>query len=266
MILSTATVWSDEGDSGEKPGIWRRFLDWREARLDATDTYVLSTQGLAYAALQDERMTPLVYRALGAGLRAGERSYRPKEIVLSAFAGQYTAVLNKATLAGDYSYMNPRGTLDWIYLRRIPGLPLAAGGGITATGNMRILSELGNSALNYDVVASVSAAARWEQAFRLFDRPAWWHVGLKTPVFSYLLRHPGYAVSYGGSRTAWAAPWRFYRLRLDAGISRLLDRSEENRLAIEYHYDFYGANDRDAGHRLTLGAHSITVGYALKTR
>ncbi len=256
---------SDGENADEKPGLWQRFLEWREERIAKTDTYTVSANGAGYAAIQDTRMAPRVYRAPGFVAVVQDRTYRPKETVLSTFFFQFAYPLTEKTLAGKASYVNPRGTFDYAYLRRIGSLPLTVGGSLSFTGNLRVLDSLGNSSLNYDLIASLNPTARWEQEFTLFGRAASWHAQVTTPVFSWVLREPAYNVSYSGNESIWAPPWRLYRLRVNLGISRLLEHSSENRLSLDYFYDVYGMTDADAGHNLALGNHTISVGYALKT-
>ncbi len=255
----------NEEEEEEERGLWRRFLEWREERIAKTDAYVVSANGPGYAAIQDTRMSPLVYRAPGFVAAVQERTYRPKETVLSTFFFQFAYPLTEKTLAGKASYINPRGTVDYAYLRRLGSLPLTVGGSFSFTGNLRVLDTLGNSSLNYDLIASLNPTARWEEDFTLFGRPASLHAQVTTPVFSWVFRHPEFNVSYAGGESVWAPPWKLYRLRVNVGLSRLLQHSSENRLSIDYFYDLYGMADVDAGHSLALGNHTITVGYALKS-
>jgi hypothetical protein len=208
----------------------------------------------------------MVYRAPGVRLLFENRIYRPNEIIQTDLSFQFAYVLNSETLEGDYTYTNPRGMAAVAYLLRFKKLPLAIGGSVSCTANYRIIGELSNSGVNYDVIASIEPAARWEQDFRLFNQPTRWHVSAAVPAFSFVVRHPAYNISLGGSETVWAPPWQFYRLRLNAGIDRLLKHSDENRFTVEYHYDFYGLRDQDSGHRLNIGTHTITLGYAIKTK
>jgi hypothetical protein len=256
---------AQEESSEEEKGLWQQFLKWREERIAATDSYQVSTVGTGYAAIQDTRMAPLVYRAPGFVAVNQQRTYRPKETVLTTFFFQFAYPLTEKTISGEATYTNPRGTIDWAYLRRLGDLPLSVGGSLSWSGNLRVLDSLGNSALNYDLIASLNPTARWEARFRLFDRDASWHAQVTTPVVSWMLRMPQYNLSFGGNQTFWAAPWKLYRLRLNLGISRLLTHSEENRFTIDYFYDIYGTVDRQAQDRLNLGNHSIVLGYALKS-
>jgi hypothetical protein len=262
LVLSVAALPAEDAD--EEKGVWQRFVDWRQERIEKTDSYSLAVQGPSYAALQDTRMTPLIYRAVGGGLLFEGRTYRPEELVLTRFWFQFAYVLSDGAREGEFSYFNPRGSGSTSYLRRLDSLPLAVGGFVDLTGNWRILQPMGNSSLNFDVIASVGPEVRWEQSMTLFDRPARWHVGMSVPAVAYVIRSPAYALSYQEPASFWAAPWVFYRLRLSAGIDRLLNHSEENRLAIDYHYDFYGL--QEPSHSLTMGFHTITIGYALKSK
>jgi hypothetical protein len=90
-------------------------------------------------------------------------------------------------------------------------------------------------------------------------------VQLTTPLVSHVVRNPAYSLSFQGSQQGFAAPWDLYRARMNLGISRLLEHSNENRLSIDYFYDIYGRYDEPSGHRLVLGNHTITIGYALKS-
>jgi hypothetical protein len=211
-------------------------------------------------------MTPLVYRAVGGALCFQSRTYRPNVLILSSAFLSFNTVLSKETLGGVYSYNNPRATVSGTYFHGLGLNGISLGGGMSVTGNMRLLDQLSNSSYNYDIVADIHIAGRRERSFRLFDRPAEWHVELAAPLFSFVVRHPSYGVSYQGSASHWAPPWRLYRARLNVGLSRLLTHSEENRLALDYMYDLYGMRDRDSGHKLTLGLHTIVLGYALKAR
>lgn len=264
----TTSVESGTAESGDDGSwllrTWNRFMRWRNERIAKTDTYVLAVQGPGYAALQDTRMTPLVYRALGGALSFEDRTYRPEEIVLTRFFFQYSHVLSDGALDGDFVYQNPRGSGSLTYLRRFQSIPLSLGATLDVTGNVRTLDPMGNSRFNYDVITSLSPAARWEDSFTLFGRDAGWHVGVSVPVVAYVIRNPVYNLSYQKSAAYLAAPWTYYRLRLHVGVDGLLKYSNENRWALDYHYDFYGL--REDPHRLTMGLHTLTIGYALKTK
>lgn len=259
FLLTCGTVFAQED-----AGIWQRFLTWREQRLESTDSYVLAVQGAGYAALQDTRMTPMIYRAAGAALLFEDRTYRPNEMVISSIFGQLSYVLTDGALDGDIRYLNPRGAATIRYLRRLGSGSPAVGGALDLTMNWRILDPMSNSSLNFDIIGSIGPAVRLERKLSLFDRPASWYVGASAPVLSYVVRMPEYNISYGSVSSYVAPPWKLYRLRLRAGVDRLLTRSEENRLSLDYRYDFYGL--RENPHRLTLGLHTITFGYALKTK
>ena len=271
LLLGTALTWGQSGGDGE-PGededlnLFERFLRWREARIERTDTYQLNLTGAGYAALQDLRMSPRIYRAPGFVTVSEQRDYRPRESFLQSFFFQFAYPITEETLALEESYLNTRGTLDFIYLRRVRELPLQVGGGLSGTGNLRTLNSLQNSALNYDIVVSLEAAGRWQQEFSLLGRPAEWHVQALTPLFSWVMRQPAYNVSYAGGSETWAFPWDFYRFRFSVGLTRLLDRSDENRFSVEYAYDFYGMSQPNAAQRLSLGNHSLVLGYAMKTK
>ncbi len=267
LILGAGTglATAQEESTEEEKGLWQQFLEWREKRIAATDTYRVSTGGAGYAAIQDTRMTPVVYRAPGFVAVNQRRTYRPEETVLTTFFFQFAYPITEKTISGKATYTNPRGTIDWAYLRRLGDLPLSVGGSLSWSGNLRILDSLGNSALNYDLIAGLNPTARWEEGFTLFGRDASWHAQVTTPVVSWMLRMPQYNLSFGGNRTFWAAPWKLYRLRLNVGISRLLTHSQENRFTIDYFYDVYGTVDREADDRLNLGNHTIVFGYALKS-
>lgn len=271
LLLGAALAWGQPAGDGE-PGndedlnLFERFLRWREARIERTDTYLLNLTGAGYAALQDLRMSPRIYRAPGFVTVSEQRDYRPRESFLQSLFFQFAYPITEETLALEETYLNMRGTLDFTYLHRVRGLPLQVGGGLSGTGNLRTLDSLQNSALNYDIVVSAEAAGRWQQEFSLLGRPAEWYVEALTPLFSWVVRQPAYNVSYAGGSETWAFPWDFYRVRLSAGFSRLLDRSDENRFSVEYTYDFYGMSQPDATQRLSLGNHSIVLGYAMKTK
>jgi len=268
LAQETSDAPPESASSGEDedPGLWQRFLDWREERISRTDSYQVVLNGPGYAAIQDLRMSPRIYRGPGFVAFAQLRDFRPKETVLQTLFFQFAYPLTEETISGDSSYNNPRGTVDLTYLRRVAELPLQLGGGLSGGGNLRTLSSLSNSAFNYDISVSANASARWQHDFSLFGRDAEWHAQLSVPLFSWVSRMPAYNISYVGPATTWAFPWDFYRLRLNLGLSRLLKRSDENRFSIEYLYDFYGMSEPNREERLTLGNHAIVFGYALKTK
>ena len=262
LLMAPASLHAQE----EEPSLWERFLQWREERIEVTDSYSVSSIGPGYAAIQDTRMTPLVYRAPTFTAYSQERVYRPREALFSTFVFQFAYPLNERTLSGDATYLNPRGTIDIAYLRNPAPEQLRVGGSLSTTGNLRTLDSLGNSALNFDIITSINASARWEDEFTLLNRPAKWYVHATTPLFSNVIRSPAYNLSFEGAAVHWSPPWDFYRLRLNVGVSRLLKHSEENRYSIDYSYDVYGRMDEPTGHRLTIGTHSLTFGYSLKTK
>jgi len=246
--------------------LWRLFLDWREARIEATDSYLLSSPGIAYATVQDTTMTPLVYRSVAFAALAEARSIRPHEVVLATAFFQFASPPVASPSGGDANYLNLRGTVDFAYLWRPSGTSFALGAGLSLTGNSRQLDSLGNSSRNYDIAVSLNPAAEWEYEFRLLGRPTVWRVGATTPVFSWVQREPAFNVSYAGTRSLWAAPWQFGRIRLATGLSRLLDRSDENRLRLDYRYDLYVVPDEPGGRSVVTSSHALTLGISSKTR
>lgn len=250
----------------DQPGLWQRFLTWRAERTAITDTLLVTSQGGGYAPIQDTRMSPLLYHAPAATLVFEDRTYRPREIVLFAATGHFAFPLTEDTRSGREQYLNLRGTVDAAYQRRIAELDLYGGGSLSFTANQRLYTALSNSSFNFDLIASANAALRWDEAFTLFERPASWHLQAIAPTFSWVLRSPAYGVQLSGDQSIWAFPWRFYRLRLNVGITSRLKHSLENRIAIDYRYDFYGMRDQASGHSLSLGVHAITLGFALKTK
>lgn len=266
IVMSAALPAQTDSESGaEKAGLIERFRNWREERIAVTDTYTLSASGAGYAAIQDTRMAPRIYRAPGFVAVNQDRTYRPQEIVLRTLFFQFAYPLTNKTIALDASYINPRGTIDFAYLRRIGPEALSVGGSLSTTGNLRVFDALGNSSLNFDIISSLNAGLRWEDRFSLFGRPTRWYAQLTTPVVSYVVRNPAYSLSFQESARGFAAPWDLYRARLNLGLSRLLEHSNENRFSIDYFYDVYGSYDASTDHRLVLGNHTITFGYSLKS-
>lgn len=266
LILSAGMLFAEEQEEAKKTGFFAKIKEKIEAIEKVTNSYRVSSEGIGYTAIQDTRMAPMVYRAPGFSALMQNRTYRPKEMLLTTFFFQFSYPLYEGSLAFDETYLNPRGTIDTAYLRRIGELPLLVGGSINGSFNIRNLDALGNSSLNFDIIASVNATARWEDSFTLLKRPATWHVQAATPVYSLVVRHPLFNVSYSGNEVIWAAPWQFYRIRLNAGITRLLPRSNENSLTVDYFYDFYGLSGKNINHDLNIGLHSLTLGYALKIK
>ncbi len=266
LIAATWGIAQEEPDGQDPVGLWERFLTWRTQRIEATDAYRVPFQGAGYAALQDTRMTPMVYRAPVYAAVMQNRAIRPKETVLTTFTFQFAYPLTDQTISGEASYLNPRGTIDVAYLRRFWAPPILVGGSLSWTGNLRTLDVLGNSALNYDLIASFNLTSRRQEQLLVFGRLGSWHAQVTLPVVSWVLRQPAYNISYAGSRTFWAAPWRFPRVRLNVGATRLLQHSAENRLSVDYFYDLYGMQDEASGDRLVMATHALAVGYALKTK
>lgn len=256
--------WCADESSGESPGLFERIMMRRRARIAVTDIYAVSTAGFGYTALQDTRMTPLIYRAPVVAANIQSLIYRPKALILFSIPAYFAYPITPKSIAGEEAYYVMRGTVDLAYLRQFQRAPLALGGGVMFTAGARLQSSLGNSATNVDFIASVFPTLRWEDDFSLLKRPAIWHIQATVPIYSFVTRLPAYNLPMVGPQIIWAFPWRFYRVRIKAGISRLLQHSEENRLNIEYSYDFYGLSVKDSTHRLALGLHTLTVGYAMK--
>lgn len=257
---------SSSGSDQSEPGIWRRFIDWRAERIAATDSYRASSAGVGYAALQDTRMTSLVYRTPAYAAVIQHSALRPYDVVQTTLTAQFALPLVGQPNADPTAYLNPRGDIDVAYLRRFDALPVSVGAGLTLSGNLRQYSTLGNSGFNYDIHSALNATARWQHHFSLLKRPSVVHVRVTTPVVSWVLLYPDFNIAYAGGTSYWAAPWGLYRIRLNVGLSRLLTHSDENRLRLDYSYDVYGTHDSATDDRIVIASHMLTLGYSMKTR
>jgi hypothetical protein len=265
FLLVATLGWSEDGSEADDPSFWQRLVQWRNAWIAASDSYTVSSSGLGYAAFQDIRMNPVIYRGPAFSTAVQNFIYRPKSILLASTVSHMAYPITEKSILAEELYLGGRFTTEMTYFRRFSVIPLAIGGSFSVAGNVRAQDALGNSALNYDIAASISPTIRWEGGFTLSKRPAIWYVQAAVPAFSLILRLPEYNISLGEHETVWALPWQYYGLQLNVGISRLLPHSDENRLTLDYRYDFYGLSKADYPHRLVLGLHSLSVGYAMKT-
>jgi hypothetical protein len=268
-LLPPATATADEtreNQETEKPGLFQRFRAWRLDKIAETDAYLLLAPTTTYVNLQDTRMTPLIYGGFGFGFVLQDLVIWPNLISDTTFTGHFSAPSVPDVLPGIYQNIN--GTMDMAYLYRVPGVgsaiggQLAAGGSLSAGTSFRLYDKLQNSALNFDIVASVNASARWGLSFVVFNRSLTWHLAGTTPLFSYVGRYPEYTID--GLRSYWAPPWVFPRITIETGLGTGLRWSEENRVELSYTWDFYALNELDGLHVLRIGTHQLALSLGTK--
>jgi len=271
LFAPTLVLAADDGPSHdsatEDPGFIARLRTWRLARIAVTDAYLIAGPTSTYVNLQDTRMAPLVYSGFGAGFVLQDYIVRPRWVSATTIAAGFAAPTGGSVLPG--LYQNTTGELDLAFLYRVPtaapaGSALMAGGGLSAGGNLRFYDKLQNSARNFDIVASLNAAVRWELPFALFNRSLVWYIVGRTPLFSYVGRYPEYTLD--GLRSYWAPPWQFVRLTVETGFIAKLRWSEENRIRLSYLWDFYAMNEFDGLHLLRIGTHRLAVSLDTKRR
>jgi hypothetical protein len=260
------TIGAEAAGDTAKPGFWNQLRHWWEERSRITQSYLVSSAGIGYTAFQDTRMTPMIYRAPGFPVLTQHITKRPQEMILTHLFFQFSYPITEPNLSGESLFINPRGTIDTSYLRRIADLPLWIGGSFSGTFNLRLADSLSNSMLNFDILTCLGPAVRWDEDFILFRQPATYHLMASLPLVSHVLRNPLYNTSYGGNEMFFAPPWELYRLRFNAGMARRFPRSNENSLSIDYFYDLYGLARRDKPHDLVTGIHSLVFGFSMKLR
>ena len=266
LIAVSAAGETIDSEDDAHANLWARFRAWRLERIAETDAYLLVAPTAVYVNLQDTRMSPLVYSGFGAGVVMQDAIERPRWLNTTTFSAHVAVPEVPAVLPGTYQAIGLAA--DAAFLYRLPGVgkkaegELAAGGSLSATGNIRVYDKLQNSALNADIVASVNASLSWQMQFTLFGQPVTWSLRAKTPLFSYVGRAPEYTLH--GLSSSWAPPWSFARATVETGLGMPLRHSNENRIRLWYGWDFYAFSEFDGLHVLRIATHQI--GLSLATR
>ena len=257
---------ADDGEADEKPGVIKRFKVWRLERIAATDAYLTLSPAAMYVNLRDTRMTPLIYSGFGFGGTIQDFEIHPRMLWITTVTGYLAAPTVPDVLPGFYQ--NIAGELDLDYLYRVPGIgrasggELAAGGGISGGINVRSYDKLQNSALNFDIIVSINAGARWQHDFTILGRTISWFLYGSTPLFSYVGRYPEYTLH--GIQSYWLPPWRFARATVESGLNTNLRWSEENRMQFSYRWEFTALDEIDGLHILRTGTHQVALSLAVR--
>ena len=131
-------------------------------------------------------------------------------------------------------------------------------GGASLTGRYvyNQILNYSNSADNYTFLNNLGVTGLFHYTFRMADR--WWSLewALNLPLATFYMR-PGYSVNFPNNElgeTGFATLNQFYEI--DSEIRLVFPLRNENKIALEYHWDYYSLN---TSNKVQYGSHGIFV-------
>ncbi|MFK7923981.1 MAG: hypothetical protein AB8H47_18630, partial [Bacteroidia bacterium] len=231
----------------------------------ATQTkYMVMGLNGRYGLIQDFRMSGLTYQGTGPGLILAYRMRSPKvweEFVVDPSVSFQTSNNEQALLYNPYIGMSYR------YLRHLTDLGskqdwhLYLGGELEGRGNVRILSELGNSAAHWEGIGALNLAAAIQKDVKLplIKTPVSMDYQLMLPVFAYVNRGPSYSLSgLDPQNHVFTSINGLSRVNSELGLSFPFSKNNPNKLRVAYRWDFYGFNDNEI-HPVRSAQHGLAV-------
>lgn len=267
LILGLITAQAQEKDSSKMFFVKKYYLKKQAKAIRNAkkfDTYRVTGLSLGHAAVQDTRMALPVYLggSIGSNLSWKEFSEKWYNELNIEFA--YT---NPSFEGGSYSsYNNFRILSNLSYLRKLNEKNLYLGAGIHFVDGLRTYSYLGNSSFNNDLIVSINPELNYKTAFSVFKRQFNFYSGVSINGFSYVNRTPAFSISLDGSNNYFAPIGQFNRVRMATGIHWRKRFSQENRIGLEYSWDFYSLNEKQGYVKLRSAQHLVSVNYWFKTR
>jgi hypothetical protein len=243
-----------------------RKVQRQNARADARaarEGYLTLQLGSGLAQTLDARIAENRYIGLGTMISSGWLGRNPRRMLSYSLESR---VLTFSQLNMENIGFNSYNQGRLAYLRALPlkgSQPgsLYLGGELSLLVNARILSALGNSAINLDLVPSLAAALQYERdvTLRLFKSPLRLDGGLRLPLLSYVLRLPQYGLSgLGGISSALAPVGDFTRVVTELGFGTAFSPRNPNRWRFAYQWDFYAYSDLDI-HPLRVAQHALIL-------
>ncbi|MFY0672062.1 MAG: hypothetical protein JXQ87_01575 [Bacteroidia bacterium] len=228
------------------------------------DTYRVTGLSLGYASTQDTRMALPIYSGASLGANVSWREFSEKWYSELNFEFAYT---NPSFEGGSLSsYTHLRMLSNMSFLRKLNQNKFYLGAGIHFVDGLRIYGFIGNSSFNNDLVVSINPELKYQSAFSLFKRQFNYYTGISINGFSYVNRTPSFATGLDGAHNYFAPIGQFNRVRMATGLHWRKRFSQENRMGLEYSWDFYSLNENDGQVKLRSAQHLISLNYWFKTR
>ena len=131
-------------------------------------------------------------------------------------------------------------------------------GGMSLTGRYAYnqILHYSNSADNYTFLNNIGVNGLLHYTFRMMDR--WWSLEwfMNVPIATYYMR-PGYSINFPEDKlgeTGFTSFNQFYEI--DSEIRLVFPLKNENKIALEYHWDYYSLN---TSNKVQYGSHGIFI-------
>jgi len=131
-------------------------------------------------------------------------------------------------------------------------------GGMSLTGRYAYnqILHYSNSADNYTFLNNIGVSGLLNYSFKMADRQFFLEWFMNIPIATYYMR-PGYSVNFpddGLGETGFTSFNQFYEI--DSEIRLVFPLRNENKIALEYHWDYYSL---DTTNKVQYGSHGIFI-------
>lgn len=234
----------------------------RQAKKDATDTYLVRGSSLQWFTIQDTRATPNLYGAPGAGIITASIKRRPG--VIQYFDNANLNYGYMVSLAEGSTGHLGRYTGGYSHVREINNpsrWSTFLGGGIYAQYTGRFIPALANSLYHHDLTAALRIRGEVEHEFRLRKKNLIFQYRLQVPLVAYVNRWPEFGLSLRGPAQT-VAPIGFWNQVLsEVALEGWLSDRNDNRWRVSYQWDWYAF--KEEVHSLNLASHAISFTYLI---
>lgn len=228
------------------------------------DNYTVLGMSLSHNTIQDTKMAPSIYSGPGIGIRHDMIQLSETAWMSSKFEGTY-AIPGREGWDGNYTNVNIK--YQFLYTKKVKKHPnLYLGASMDFLNQFKLYTPLGNSAVNNDLVVGLQPVAMLRKERKILKRNSIAYTRMGFNLLSYVNRYPTYNV---GSRELnyFISPIGvFNRFRFELGFNTLRKWSNENRVGLEYSWDFYAMNELDKQFKVRAAQHMVTFNFYLKTR
>lgn len=235
------------------------------ANAEKYETYRVSGLSFGNAAVQDTRMAPAVYRGATIGGNLSWREFSENwynEVNLEfaytnpSFEGGSSSTYNNFRMQSNVTYLKKFNEQSSFFL----------GGAIHFVDGLRIYPYLGNSSFNNDLTVSINPELRYQKEIGFIGRSYTVYSNFSINAFSFVNRTPSFSISLDGAKSYWAPIGQFNRARIVTSIHSKRKFSNENRIGLEYSWDFYSMNENNGYVKLRSAQHLVSLNYWFKTR
>ena len=250
-------------------------LSWLQKRLakrkikakknaEKFDNYTALGISLSNNSIQDTKMALPIYSGPGVGIRHDFIQLSNTMWSSSRFEASY-AIPGQQGADGTLTNINIKYRLA--YARKLmTDAHIYLGGAIDLWEQLRIYPPLGNSSINNDFVLGLNPMAMLRKERKVFKRSGVIFTRIDFNLLSFVNRFPTYNVGSRDFNYFVLPVGAFNRFRFECGFHTLRKWSNENRIGLEYTWDFYAMNEPDNQFKVRAAQHLLTCTFFFKTR